>query len=87
MDGHVTVYRDRLGKGWIVDLDGGSRENPGSHREGFRRHEAAIHEALVITECWRALYPHAQVRNKIQAAERAHKKAAQARRERLSQAA
>lgn len=77
MIGYVTVYRDTFGKNWILDMDGGSRERPGSHREGFASWLNAQAAAKAITHSWRLQYPALRIRVKIQieARIRAHEKA------------
>lgn len=90
MSGHVTVYRDLLGKNWIVDRDGGSRERPGrwTEREGFASWINAQAGAKAIVDSWRIQYPalRFRIQAKIEAKERAHRKAQAAIEERRVQA-
>lgn len=57
MNGHVSLYKDKLGKSWIVDLGNGTRENPGRNREGFASWLNAYRAAQVYTDSWRIQYP------------------------------
>jgi len=87
MIGFVTIYKDKFGKNWIVDADGGSREHPGHNREGFTTWRGAVAEATLIASDWRYRYPRLATRVAFEGVERAHKKAAAAKAERALVAA
>lgn len=85
MRGFVTIYKDQLGQNWILDLDGGTREQPGSHREGFTAWPRAAAAAIATADSWRMQYPAPKIKARMRAdgRVRAHEKAAAAMKARL----
>lgn len=56
MNGHVSLYKDQLSEDWIVDLDNGTRENPGRNREGFSSWDNADRAAHAYANGWKAQF-------------------------------
>jgi hypothetical protein len=84
MRGYVTIYKDQLEQSWILDLDGGTREQPGAHCEGFASWPRATAAATAAIDSWRMQYPAPQIRERarVDGRARAHEKAAAAKRAR-----
>lgn len=53
MNGHISVYKAKFGKNWIVDLDNGTRERPGRNREGFTTWGNAHQAVTAHLDSWK----------------------------------